>query len=289
MIIAVASGKGGTGKTTVATALAQALAKSAFSVSCLDCDVEAPNAHLFIQPHLSERKEVVMLIPQVDANVCTGCGECAAVCQFHAIVVLGGQTLIFPELCHGCGSCALVCPDNAITEVPRTLGILEGGLSPEGIIFGRGLLNVGEPMAVPVITQLKKWRDVREADVLIVDSPPGASCPVVASIRGADFVLLVTEPTPFGLHDLRQAYALTRELDIPAGLIINRDGIGNAGVDAYSQEVGLPILLRIPLERAIGEAIAQGKSLLDVHPEYEADFRALYGQIADLVVAGGIQ
>ncbi|MFO7680916.1 MAG: ATP-binding protein [Chloroflexota bacterium] len=286
MIIAVASGKGGTGKTTVATALAQALARTDFSVSCLDCDVEAPNAHLFIHPQLNERQDVEMLIPQVDASVCTGCGKCAAVCQFHAIVVLGGQTLIFPELCHGCGSCALVCPENAITEVPRTLGVLEGGLSPEGINFGRGLLNVGEPMAVPVITQLKKWRN-EAADVVIVDAPPGASCPVVESIRGADFVLLVTEPTPFGLHDLRQAYELTRELDVPAGLIINRDGIGNADVDAYCQEVGLPILLRIPLERVIGEGIAQGKSLLDIHPEYEADFQALHGQIANLAAVGG--
>ncbi len=288
MRIAVASGKGGTGKTTIATALAQALAKSALSVSCLDCDVEAPNAHLFIHPHLDERKEVEMLIPQVDANVCTGCGECAEVCQFHAIVVLGGQTLVFPELCHGCGSCALVCPDHAITEVPRTLGILEGGRSPEGINFGRGLLNVGEPMAVPVIIQLKKWRN-EAADVVIVDLPPGASCPVVESIRGADFVLLVTEPTPFGLHDLRQAYELTQELDVPAGLVINRDGIGNADVDAYCEEVGLPILLRIPLERTIGEGIAQGKTLLEIHPEYEADFRALHGQIADLAAAGGVR
>jgi MinD superfamily P-loop ATPase len=229
-----------------------------------------------------------MLIPQVDANVCTCCGECAEVCQFHAIVTLGGQTLVFPELCHGCGSCTLVCPDNAITEVPRTLGILEGGRSPEGINFGHGLLNVGEPMAVPVITQLKKWRN-EAADVVIVDSPPGASCPVVESIRGADFVLLVTEPTPFGLHDLRQAYELTQELDVPAGLIINRDGIGNADVDAYCQEVGLPILLRIPLEREIGEGIAQGKTLLEIHPEYEADFQALHGQIANLAAAGGVR
>lgn len=289
MIIAIASGKGGTGKTTVATALAQALARADHRVSFLDCDVEAPNAHLFLRPHFNERKDVEMLIPQVDANACSGCGECAAVCQFHAIVVLGGQTLVFPELCHGCGSCTLVCPEHAITEVPRTLGILESGLSPEGIIFGRGLLNVGEPMAVPVISQLKKWRNDRNADVVIVDAPPGASCPVVESIRGADYVLLVTEPTPFGLHDLCQAYELTQELDILAGVIINRDGIGNADVDAYCQEVGVPILLRIPLERAIGEGIARGRSLLDIHPEYEADFWALYGHIADLALTGGAQ
>jgi MinD superfamily P-loop ATPase len=286
MIIAVASGKGGTGKTTVATALAQALARSGLAVSCLDGDVEAPNAHLFLRPELTERKDVAMLIPQVDADLCTACGECAAVCQFHAIVVLGGQTLLFPELCHGCGSCALVCPEQAITEVPRTLGMLEGGLTPEGIAFAQGLLNVGEPMAVPVISQLKKWHGYGDGNVVIVDAPPGASCPVVEALRGADFVLLVTEPTPFGLHDLRQAYEVTRELAIPAGVIVNRDGIGNAGVDAYCQEAGLPILLRIPLERAIGEGIAQGRSLLDIHPEYETVLRALYAEIAELAAGG---
>jgi MinD superfamily P-loop ATPase len=282
MIIAVASGKGGTGKTTVATALAQTLSRADFSVSCLDCDVEAPNAHIFIQPSLDYHKDVELLIPKVDADLCTGCGRCAEVCQFHAIVVLGGQTLVFPEMCHGCGSCAMVCPEDAITEVPQTLGVLEGGFSPEGINFGHGLLNVGEPMAVPVITQLKKWRDYMDADVVVIDSPPGASCPVVESVRGADFVLLVTEPTPFGLHDLRQAYELTRVINIPTGLIINRDGIGNADVDEYCQEIGLPILMRIPLEREIGHGIAQGKTLLEIHPEYEEVFQELHTRIANL-------
>lgn len=289
MIIAVASGKGGTGKTTVATALAQALSRADISVSCLDCDVEAPNAHIFIRPDLEYSKNVEMLIPEVDDELCTGCGKCAEVCQFHAIVVLGGQTLVFPELCHGCGSCAMVCPDDAIREVPRTLGILEGGLSSDGINFGHGLLNVGEPMAVPVIKQLKKWRDHMDGEAVILDSPPGASCPVVESIRGADFVLLVTEPTPFGLHDLRQAYKLTQEVDIPAGLIINRDGIGNADVEAYCEEIGLPILMRIPLEREIGHGLAQGKSLLEIHPHYEDAFRALYAQMVDLAETRGSQ
>ncbi len=287
MIIAVASGKGGTGKTTVATALAQTLSRADFSVSCLDCDVEAPNAHIFIQPNLEYTKNVETLIPEVDVDLCNGCGRCAEVCQFHAIVVLGGQTLVFPEMCHGCGSCAMVCPEEAITEVPRTLGILEGGFSPEGINFGHGLLNVGEPMAVPVITQLKKWRNYMDADVVVLDSPPGASCPVVESVRGADFVLLVTEPTPFGLHDLRQAYELTQVINIPAGLIINRDGLGNSDVDEYCQEVGLPILMRIPLEREIGRGIAQGKSLLEIHPEYVKVFQDLHTQIADLVTIEG--
>ena len=289
MIIAVASGKGGTGKTTVATALAQSLSKANFTVSCLDCDVEAPNAHIFIQPDLNQHKDVNMLIPEVDNEACTGCGRCAEVCQFHAIVVLGGQTLVFPEMCHGCGSCAMVCPEDAITEVPQKLGLLEGGFSSEGINFGQGLLNIGEPMAVPVITQLKKWGNYMDADVVVIDSPPGASCPVVEAVRGADFVLLVTEPTPFGLHDLRQAYELTQEVGIPAGVIINRDGIGDSGVEEYCREVNLPILMHIPLEREIGHGIAQGKTLLEIHPEYKTRFQELYTQITDLGLQGGEQ
>ena len=287
MIIAVASGKGGTGKTTVATALAQELSQNGVSVSFMDCDVEAPNAHIFIQPNLEYSKDVEMLIPAVDADLCTGCARCAEVCQFHAIVVLGGQPLVFPEMCHGCGSCALVCPERAIREVPRTLGVLEGGFSPGGIDFGQGLLNVGEPMAVPVITQLKKWRDCMEADVVVLDAPPGASCPVVETVRGADFVLLVTEPTPFGLHDLRQAHELTRTMNTPAGVIINRDGSGYSEVDQYCKAVGLPILLRIPLEREIGHGIAQGKSLLEIYPRYRTVFRKLHAQITDLVANRG--
>lgn len=282
MIIAVASGKGGTGKTTVATALAIALVDSDRSVSCLDCDVEGPNAHIFIKPALDQRKNVDLLIPEVDADLCTGCGRCAEVCQFHAIVVLGGQTLVFPEMCHGCGSCALVCPEDAITEVPQTLGILEGGLSLDGINFGHGLLNIGEPMAVPVISQLKKWRDYMDADIVVLDSPPGASCPVVESVRGADFVLLVTEPTPFGLHDLRQAYELTQEVNIPAGVIINRDGIGDTGVDDYCREAGLLILMRIPMDRRFAETLARGEPLVAAFPEYLPLFRDLYTNIVEV-------
>ena len=285
MIIAIASGKGGTGKTTVATSLAIALSNTGGSVFYLDCDVEAPNAHLFLQPAFEQRKEVALLIPQVDDDRCNGCGRCAEVCQYHAIVVLGGKTLVFPEMCHGCGSCTLVCPEKAISEVPETLGILEGGSVDGGIDFSRGVLNVGEPMAVPVIHQLKKWRNFQSTDTVILDAPPGASCPVVESLRGADFVLLVTEPTPFGLHDLRLAVKLTQEIGVPAGVIVNRDGIGDTSVDAYCIEAGLPILMRIPLAREIGEGIAQGKSLIEIRPEYREQFRQLFTSIEKL--AGG--
>jgi len=285
MIIAIASGKGGTGKTTVATSLALALSNTGRSVFYLDCDVEAPNAHLFLQPELEQRKEVALLIPQVDDDLCNGCGRCAEVCQYHAIVVLGEKTLVFPEMCHGCGSCTLVCPEKAISEVPETLGILEGGWVDGGIDFSRGVLNVGEPMAVPVIHQLKKWRNFQDTDTVILDAPPGASCPVVESLRGADFVLLVTEPTPFGLHDLQLAVKLTHEIGVPAGVIVNRDGIGDTSVDAYCIEAGLPILMRIPLAREIGEGIAQGKLLIEIRPEYRGKFRKLFTSI-EILAAG---
>ncbi len=285
MIIAVASGKGGTGKTTIATSLALALQAQGREVSFLDCDVEAPNAHLFLQPELQHTRSVDRLIPQVDAQTCTGCGRCAEVCEYHAIVVLGGKTLVFPELCHGCGSCTLECPETAITEIPKKLGLLEAGTAPAGLAFGRGLLDVGEPMAVPVIRQLKKWQPPAAGQIAIWDASPGTSCPVVESIRGADFLLLVTEPTPFGLHDLRLAAQLGAELGIPAGVVINRADVGNFQVEEFCQESGLPILMRIPLERAIGAGIAQGKPLIEIRPEYHAKFQAMYAQIEARVAA----
>ena len=280
MIIAVASGKGGTGKTTVATSLALAISGS-FPV-ILDCDVEAPNAHLFLKPQLDQRRQVSMLIPEVDESRCTGCGRCAEVCQFHAIVVLAGKVLVFPELCHGCGSCGLNCPEEAILDVSRPLGVLEAGTAINDIRFSHGVLNIGEPMAVPVIRHLKDWKPFPNGEVVIRDAPPGTSCPVVESIRGADFVVLVTEPTPFGLHDLRLAAQLTHDLDLPAGVVVNRDGVGDAGVDETCRQEGLPILMRIPLDRRIGEAIAQGKTIVEAFPEYVPLFQELYDRILSL-------
>jgi MinD superfamily P-loop ATPase len=283
MIIAVASGKGGTGKTTVATSLAKALDKTGKPVTFLDCDVEAPNAHLFLKPVFDQMRHVDMLIPQVDEALCTGCGRCAEVCEFHAIVVLGGKPLIFSELCHGCGSCTLECPEEAISEIPQTLGILESGAASTQIKFAHGLLNIGEPMAVPVISQLKKWKAPEPEKITIIDSSPGTSCPVVESMRGADFIILVTEPTPFGLHDLKLAVRLTEELGIPAGVIVNRDGVGDTKVDDYCQEASLPILMRIPLEWKIGAGIAEGQPLTEIYPEYGNYFIQMFQQIEEIL------
>ena len=286
MRIAVASGKGGTGKTTVATSLALSLAANAAGLPLLflDCDVEAPNAHLFLKPVFENHKDVSILIPSIDETKCTSCGKCAEVCEYHAIVVLGKKVLVFPQLCHGCGSCTMVCPTKAIQEVPDVMGVLESGSTPSGINFAQGILNVGEPMAVPVIRQLKKWIIPQLGQLEIVDAPPGTSCPVVESIRNADFLLLVTEPTPFGLHDLKLAVQVAKELNIPAGVIINRDGIGDAGVEDFCTAEGLPIMMRIPYDRAIAEGTAQGQNLTDIYPGYTPLFQQLFTEISRKVV-----
>jgi len=276
MRIAVASGKGGTGKTTVATSLALTAGKS---IRFLDCDVEAPNAALFLNPVLENRKEVGILLPVVNESLCTHCGKCAEVCEFHAIAVIGKKILVFPELCHGCGSCTLVCPEKAISERLDVMGVLEGGMTATGVDFTQGVMNIGEPMAVPIIRQLKKWTPANPTAIEIRDAPPGASCPVVETMRGADFILLVTEPTPFGLHDLKQVVAIARELGIPAGVVINRDGIGDNAVEAYCYENELPILMRIPMERRFAEAIACGKTLVEAAPEYRPAFQVLLKNI----------
>ncbi len=232
MIVAVASGKGGTGKTTVAVSLALSL--SGQGPLLVDCDVEEPNAALFLSPVLEERREVGRPVPEVDPARCTGCGRCAEVCQYHAIAVVGRKVLVFPELCHGCGSCAFQCPTGAIREVLNPMGVLERGRAGP-VSFAQGTLKVGEAMAAPLIRQLKEWAippDSRERPV-VLDAPPGTSCPVVETMRGADFVLLVTEPTPFGLHDLQLAVEVARDgLGLPVGVVINRDGVGDPGVEA---------------------------------------------------------
>lgn len=286
MKLAIASGKGGTGKTTVAVSLALSLADA--SPLYLDCDVEEPNAALFLRPTMEERREVSLLIPEVDPALCALCGRCAEICEYHAIAVIGQEVLVFPELCHGCGSCTRLCPEGAIREIPNVIGTMERGQSGT-IRFAHGTLNVGEPMAVPVIRDLKRWMlaDDTGNHPVILDASPGASCPVVETMRGADVVLLVTEPTPFGLHDLRVAVEVARdELKLPVGVVINRDSIVYGGVDAYCEAEGLPILMRIPLEREIAEGIAQGKPLIAIHLAYRERFRDLWRRLERMSMAG---
>ncbi len=285
MIIAVASGKGGTGKTTVAVNLALSIvtdARGNADLLFLDCDVEEPNAHLFLNPTIERREEVGVLIPEVDYDKCTFCGRCGEVCAYHAIAVVKQKVLIFPELCHGCGSCTLNCPEEAIHEVLNVTGVIEEGQAG-GIRFAHGILNIGEAMAVPIIRQLKKRigeADLRPQSSVILDASPGTSCPVVETMRGADFVLMVTEPTPFGLHDLRLAVEVARdELRLPVGVVINRDGVGDRGVEDYCAAEGIPILMRIPLDRRIAEAYSEGVTMVEAWPEYRERFVELYRRI----------
>lgn len=280
MILTIASGKGGTGKTTVAVSLALSLASQADRPEqlFLDCDAEEPNAHLFLKPVMARREEVAIMTPQVDESLCRHHARCAEVCQFHAIAALPNATLVFRELCHGCGGCTLQCPEQAITEVPHVIGVIEEGEAGP-IAFAHGILNVGEPMATPIIRQLKR-RTGSNYDLVVLDSPPGTACPVVESMRGADFVLLVTEPTPFGLHDLRLAVQVARdELALPVAVVVNHDGIGDAGVDEYCAAEGIPILMRIPMDRRIAEAYSRGTPLVEALPAYREQFCQLLTDI----------
>lgn len=280
MIISVASGKGGTGKTTVATNLAMSLGSK---VQFLDCDVEEPNAHLFIHPEWEETKTITTPVPQVDETKCSLCGKCSEICQFKAIVVIGDTVLPFHELCHSCGGCMEVCPEKAITETGRELGIIERGYR-NGIKFIHGKLRVGEAMSPPLI---RKVRSLARPDQLtIIDAPPGTSCPVIASMEGADFVLLVTEPTPFGLHDLELALEAVKVLGIPCGLVINRSDIGDTQVKDYATRQSLPILMEIPFDRRIAEAYSRGEVLVEVMPEWKTKFLELLDRIERIHRAG---
>jgi MinD superfamily P-loop ATPase len=293
MIIAVASGKGGTGKTTVAVNLALSLASKQMGLNStllgcedaspllLDCDVEEPNAALFLNPTIRDQREVGQMIPEVDLETCTYCGRCAEVCQYHAIAVVGKKVLVFSELCHGCGSCTLNCPAGAIREVLHPMGTIERGWA-EGIAFAQGTMNVGEAMSVPIIRQLKQWAISPDPGdrPIILDASPGTACPVVETMRGVDGVLMVTEPTPFGLHDLRLAVEVARdELGLPVGVVINRDGVGDQGVDEYCAAEGVPILMRIPLERRIAEAYSEGVPLVEARSEYRERFVMLWERL----------
>lgn len=279
MIIAVASGKGGTGKTLVATSLALSL-KDRGQVQLLDCDVEEPNAHVFLKPRFEGSEPVGIPVPRVDKEKCTYCGKCAEACVFNAIAVLGQYVMVFPELCHGCGACSYLCPENAITEEDRETGVVEWGYS-DSIEFAHGKLTVGEAMAPPVIKKVKQ-RANRDGPV-ILDVPPGTSCPVVEAVGNTDFCILVTEPTPFGLNDLVLAVETVRELGIPCGVVLNRAGVGDNNVEQYCQRENIPVMLTIPLDTDIARLYSRGVTLVEGMPEWKKDFVRLYDQIGDIV------
>jgi MinD superfamily P-loop ATPase len=278
MIISIASGKGGTGKTTVATNLAVSIGSD---VQLLDCDVEEPNAHLFIDPVIELNKKVYTPVPQIDEEKCNFCKKCAEICRFKAIAVIKETVLTFPELCHSCGGCVEVCQEKAITETGRELGVIEIG-HRNSLAFAHGRLRVGEAMSPPLIREVRSH--TRSDQLTIIDAPPGTSCPVIAAMKGADFVLMVTEPTPFGLHDLKLAVEAVKLLEIPRGLVINRSDIGNDGVQTYAKMENLPILMEIPFDRRIAEIYSMGKLIVEEMPEWKEKFIELYRQIEKITL-----
>ena len=255
MDIAIASGKGGTGKTTFALALAAWCGPRRDGVALIDCDVEEPNVNLFLKAEISDEKKVNVLIPQVNGDICTGRGECGDFCEFSAIVLMKGKPVVIPEMCHSCGGCSLVCPERAIVEVPKETGTVFSGRA-RGIDYAGGLLKIGEPMSPPVIKETKKY--FTNAEIRIIDCPPGTSCPVIESVRGSDYVVLVTEPTPFGLNDLRLAVEMCRALDLPFCVVINRDGTGDDRVREYCGDENILIPASIPFSRKLAEDYARG-------------------------------
>jgi MinD superfamily P-loop ATPase len=285
MKISVASGKGGTGKTTIATNLAVAIAKTGTNVVYLDCDVEEPNGRIFLKPEIKEKLDVTVPIPKIDLDKCTFCGNCSAICEYHAIAVLRKTVEVFPSLCHGCGGCCDICPEDAIEEIPRTIGSINTGAGM-GVEFCEGCLNVGEALSPPITKALKKLRV--SSDVIIIDAPPGTSCPVIEAISNTDFVILVTEPTPFGLNDLELAVGMVREMGYPTGIIINRSNIGDNRIEEYCQREKLDILMTIPYDRQVAEAYSRGEMMLGVDPWYERSLSAMYKNIVTLVSSDGI-
>lgn len=281
MIISVASGKGGTGKTTVATSMALSLGSN---VRILDCDVEEPNVHLFLHPELIGEIPVSVPVPEVNTDTCNRCRKCAQICRFNAIAVLGKVILTFPELCHGCGGCMEICPEKAITEGTRIVGVIETGRR-DGIDFVHGKLRIGEAMSPPLINAVTQYAEPDMPN--IIDAPPGTSCPVIAAIKSTDFVLLVTEPTPFGLHDLKLAVEAVRVLGLPHGLVINRSDIGDDHVRAYAKEINMPILMEIPFDRRIATAYSNGATIVEALPEWKDNFLNLYEQIVSMVEKRG--
>jgi MinD superfamily P-loop ATPase len=279
MKIAIASGKGGTGKTTLSVAFTNAVEEP---VQYLDCDVEEPNGNLFLHPTIQETETVTVPIPQVNSSLCDGCGDCADICQFNAIASQGHYAIVFPELCHSCGGCIKVCPKDAITEIEKPIGLLTMGQSGD-IEYIQGQLDIGNALSPPIIRAVKN--KIREDALTIIDCPPGTSCPMITTVSDADYVLLVTEPTPFGLHDLKLAVETVRELQRPFAVIINRSDAGDDGVENYCLDEKIKIMLKIPENRLAAEASSRGKTILSVFPYLKENLRDLLKEIkTELIV-----
>jgi MinD superfamily P-loop ATPase len=277
MIIAVAGGKGGTGKTTIAVNLALSLLNENKEIQFLDCDVEEPDAHLFLKGmKLKKIEDVTLKIPIINQKKCTHCGKCSKFCEYNALAVIPQEVILFKELCHGCGLCSLVCKEGAIKEGERNIGRIEKGKF-HNLEFFQGVLNIGEAMATPIIAELK--RKINSEKEVILDLPPGTACPIIEALDGVDFCILVTEPTPFGLHDLKLAVNLARILKIKFGVIINRDGIGDEKVEKYCNKENIEILMKIPHDENIAMFCSEGIAFIEKMPEWKEKFLEIFEDI----------
>jgi MinD superfamily P-loop ATPase len=276
MIVSVASGKGGTGKTSVAVNMALSVG----NVQLLDCDVEEPNAHLLLRPKLYKSEPVNSPVPLINEDLCSHCGDCAKFCQYNALFSGPKKLIVFPDLCHSCGGCAIVCPKKAISWENNRIGVLHfGSVGDLSLVYGE--LKIGKPMAVPIIKAVKK--QMAKDRTVILDSPPGASCPFVETVRGSDFCVLVTEPTPFGLHDLQVAVQVLRGMAVPFGVIINRAGLGDQKVYDYCRTEGIRVLMEIPYQRKIAELYSRGVPFSTEMPEWTKRFQKLYDDIKEAI------
>ncbi|MFA7467413.1 MAG: ATP-binding protein [Desulfotomaculaceae bacterium] len=282
MIIAVASGKGGTGKTTVATGLMLALRDSGHQVAYLDCDVEEPNGHIFLEPQCNESEDIYIEVPEIERDKCTLCGKCAELCAFNALLVTSDNVIIFHELCHGCGGCRYFCPVQAVRPGQKKIGIIDRGTAGQAV-FVRGELEVGTVLSPPLVNAVKKNQISRGVNVL--DAPPGTSCPAVATVRGADFCILVTEPTPFGLHDLSLAAQMASSLGVPCGVVVNKAGDSRGLIENFCLQEGLPLLMKIPLSRTIAEAGSRGVPLNRAEAGWDQMLLNLYSDIEGLIMS----
>jgi MinD superfamily P-loop ATPase len=265
LIITVASGKGGTGKTTVAVNMAL----SHENVQLLDCDVEEPNSHILLQPTITETKTVCIKFPVISEDLCVYCGKCSKFCAYNALFVAPKAVMVFPQLCHSCGGCMLVCPKNAITEKERQIGVIKKG-EGKGVEIVYGELDVGEAMAVPLIRAVKN--QMKNDKTVVIDAPPGTACSLVASVHKTDYCILVTEPTPFGLHDLKITVQVLKDMGVPMGVVINRAGIGDRKVYEYCKKEKIPLLLEIPFSKKIAELYSRGVPFVAEMPEWKEKF-----------------
>jgi len=277
--IGVASGKGGTGKTTISVNLAAAAVAAGRRVHLCDCDVEEPNSHLFLRPSFDVSRPITQDVPVVDQDLCSHCGMCAEICSFHAIASMPDRTVVFPDLCHACHGCRLVCPQEAVTMAKREIGVLEQGKAGD-ITFTHGRLRIGETQVPPLIEAVKATRTGDE--LAILDAPPGATCPVTATLKGCDLVLLVTEPTPFGLHDLEVAVELCRGMNLTFAIVVNREGSGDDRVHDYCLREGLTLLPGLPFSREAAVAGSRGELLYDAVPDLADAFRNLLDGVLEL-------